>query len=155
MKKQNSFFAVLVVVLGFVPFNAALAAEAQGPYRSDFFGTAVEGYDVVAYFSQSKPVKGERKYSTEWQDVTWRFSSQENLSAFKAAPAKFAPQYGGQCAYAVSQGYPASIDPVAWSIVDDKLYLNFSLGVRSTWEKDIPGYISDANKNWPKVREGL
>ena len=64
---------------------------------------------------------------------------------------KYAPQFGGYCAYAVSQGYTARTVAEAWSVVDDKLYLNYSLGVRKRWKKDIAGHIAAANKNWPEV----
>ena len=112
---------------------------------------AIEGYDPVAYFTQAKPVRGSDKYSLEWNGATFKFSSQEHLDLFKAAPEKYAPQYGGYCAFAVSYGSTATTVPEAWSIVDNKLYLNNSLGVRSRWKTDIPGYIKKANKNWPGV----
>ena len=83
--------------------------------------------------------------------ATWRFSSEENRAAFAANPEAYAPQYGGYCAYAVSQGYTASTTPEAWTIVEDKLYLNFSTSVRRRWERDIPGHIAAANANWPDV----
>ncbi len=126
-----------------------------GPYQSSFLGTAAEGYDVVAYFTQGKAVEGNSDNSFEWQGVTWRFSSKANLNAFALNPEKFAPQYGGYCAYAVSQGYTASIDPQAWSIVDDRLYLNYSKSVQSTWSEDISGYIMAADNNWPRVKKEL
>ena len=85
--------------------------------------------------------------------ATWRFSSAANLAAFEADPEAYAPQYGGYCAWAVSQGYTASTDPTAWRIVDGKLYLNYSQGVQRRWEQDIPGNIVKADTNWPKVLE--
>jgi len=112
---------------------------------------AIEGYDPVAYFTQAKPVKGSDEYSFEWNGATFKFSSQEHLDLFEAAPEKYTPQYGGYCAYAVSEGATASTVPEAWTIVDDKLYLNFSLGVRNLWSKDIPGRVARADANWPDV----
>jgi hypothetical protein len=84
--------------------------------------------------------------------VTWRFANDKNLEAFKAKPEAYAPQYG-YCAWAVSQGYTAQGDPKAWSIVDGKLYLNYNADVHKTWQKDAPGNIAKADKNWPKVLE--
>ena len=81
----------------------------------------------------------------------WQFSSAENRETFVKNPTKYAPQYGGYCAYAVSQGYTASADPQAWKIVDDKLYVNYNLSVKEKWVKDIPKYIADANKNWEQL----
>ena len=108
---------------------------------------------MVAYFTQGSPVAGDPAITHDWNGATWRFSSTENRDAFAADPAAYAPQYGGYCAYAVSEGYTASTVPEAWSIVDGKLYLNYSTGVKGRWEQDIPGRISAADANWPKVLE--
>ena len=81
----------------------------------------------------------------------WLFSSAEHRDAFAKEPEKYAPQYGGYCAYGVSQGYAVKIEPDAWTIVNGKLYLNYDRGVQKTWEKDLPGYIAKADKNWPGV----
>lgn len=112
---------------------------------------AIRGYDPVAYFTADKPVKGSDQHTFKWKGETYKFSSADNLALFKTDAEKYAPQYGGYCAYAVSEGYTASTVPEAWSIVDDKLYLNYSLEVRKRWSQDIPGRIATANKNWPGV----
>jgi hypothetical protein len=78
-------------------------------------------------------------------------ASAANRDAFKADPAKYAPQYGGYCAWAVSRGYTAGIDPEAWKIVNDRLYLNYSTAVQAKWSEDIPGNIAKAGENWPKI----
>jgi YHS domain-containing protein len=140
-------------------FGAFLTLAAPGPagaasdpvYTGTLSDVAVSGYDPVAYFNEGEPVEGSDEYEYEWMDTTWRFASPENLAAFQAEPEKYAPQYGGYCAYAVAQGYLASTDPHAWTIVDDKLYLNYSKDVQKTWEQDIPGYITKAEGNWPAV----
>ena len=138
------FFLSLVV--------AVPAALAKDPiYTSSFGDLAVSGYDAVAYFKEGKPVEGSDDHEVEWQGATWRFSSAANKAAFEADPEAYAPQYGGYCAWAVSQGYTASTVPEAWKIVDGKLYLNYSKGVQSTWEQDIPGNIAKANGHWPAV----
>ena len=112
---------------------------------------AIRGYDPVAYFTESNPIEGSDKHTFEWKGATFKFASAENLALFEANPEKYAPQYGGYCAYAVSKGYTASIEPEAWNIVEGKLYLNYSLGIRKRWREDIPGHIAAANKNWPGV----
>ena len=127
------------------------AAETPRVNKSKFFGVAIEGYDPVAYFDQKKPVKGDSDFVHEWSGATWRFASEENRRRFASAPEKFAPQYGGFCAYGVSQGYAVGIDPKAWSIVDGKLYLNYNLEVQKTWSKDTGKYIREADRNWPAV----
>lgn len=112
---------------------------------------AIRGHDPVAYFTDGKPTKGSDQHTFEWKGEKFKFASAENLARFKGDPEKYAPQYGGYCAYAVSQGYTASTVPEAWTIVDGKLYLNYSLGVQKRWRKDIPGHIAAADKNWPGV----
>ncbi|WP_300063321.1 YHS domain-containing (seleno)protein [uncultured Roseobacter sp.] len=114
-------------------------------------GIAVDGSDVVAYHTEDRPVSGNADITHDWMGVTWRFSSEDNRNAFVADPAHYAPQYGGYCAYAVSEGYTASTIPDAWKIVDGKLYLNYSRRIQRRWERDIPGRIAAADANWPAV----
>ena len=142
----------LPLALLFAPAGPAFAAK-DPIYTGRFNDVAISGYDPVAYFSAGKPVEGKSAYEYKWNGATWRFSSQMNLDAFKAKPEAYAPQYGGYCAWAVSQGYTASTVPDAWKIVDGKLYLNYSKGVQERWQKDIPGNIAKGDANWPKVLE--
>ncbi|MFK8054084.1 MAG: YHS domain-containing (seleno)protein [Woeseiaceae bacterium] len=141
----------LVAVIGFATVSTPAFAEKAPVYTSLFSSTALKGYDAVGYFTEGKPVKGKKAFSTEWNDATWLFSSAENLATFKADPAKYAPQYGGYCAWAVSQGYTASGDPTVWKIVGDKLYVNYNDDVGKTWSADPAGFIRLADENWPKV----
>ena len=133
-------------------FFAPLAFAGEAPVFSTEEG-AIRGYDPVAYFTVGKPVRGKDEYATKWQGATFKFSSAENLALFKAEPTAYAPQYGGYCAFAVSKGATAGTVPDAWSIVDGKLYLNYSLNVRNRWSKDVPGNIKAADRNWPAVLE--
>ena len=114
-------------------------------------GTAVGGYDAVAYFKAGRGVKGSRKFSLKYKGANWLFSSAGNLAAFKASPSRYAPAYGGYCAWAASQGYTAKGDPKHWSIVGGKLYLNYSAGIKKKWLKDTSGHIAKSNANWPGV----
>ena len=114
---------------------------------------AVNGYDVVAYFTESKPVKGNEDYSVTWKENQWFFSTKEHAALFKANPEKYAPQYGGYCAYGSSRGYKAKTEPDAWSIINGKLYLNYNLQVREVWNKDVENYIKKADANWPAIKE--
>lgn len=114
-------------------------------------GVAIQGYDPVAYATQSAAVKGDAGITANYNGATYQFASAANRDAFVENPAKYAPQYGGFCAYAVSKGYTAPIDPQAFSVVDDKLYLNYSKSVRNIWSKDIPGNIVKGDSNWPKL----
>lgn len=131
---------------------AGTALAGKPPIFSDADG-AIRGYDPVAYFVDRKPVKGSKQFTHRWRGADWRFASAENRDRFAAMPEKYAPQYGGYCAYGVAQGYAVKIEPEAWSIVDGKLFLNFSPGVQADWQKDVPGYVRKADANWPKVLE--
>lgn len=113
---------------------------------------AIGGYDPVAYFTQNKPVKGNSQFAVVYKDAKWLFVSGQNADIFKAAPEKYAPQYGGYCAYGCSKGYKASTEADAWTIVNDKLYLNYDTDVRAIWNKDQPGYIKKADANWHRVK---
>ena len=114
-------------------------------------GLAIDGYDPVAYFTESDAVRGSADFEADWNGATFRFASAANKAAFEADPEAYAPQYGGYCAWAVSQGYTAKIDPDAWSIENDKLYLNFSRRIRRKWLRDVEGNIAKGDANWPSV----
>lgn len=132
---------------------AAAPALAQKPEVFTDAGAAIRGYDPVAYFTEGKPVRGEADHTHQWNGATWRFASKQNRDAFAAAPEKYAPRYGGYCAYGVSNGYTVPTAPEAWSVRDGRLYLNFSTGVRQKWLEDPAGYIRRADTNWPKALE--
>jgi len=114
-----------------------------GKYKDS--GIAIRGFDTVAYFTQGAPVKGNSNFVVEWHGATWQFASQEHADLFKADPQAYAPQYGGYCAYGVSQDYLVKIEGDQWKIENGKLYLNYDRKVQNTWLKDIPGYITSAN----------
>lgn len=132
-------------------FFAGFAHAVDPIYTSFFSNKAVGGYDAVAYFTDAKPVEGSDKYSFDYLGATWLFASAEHRDLFMANPAKYAPQYGGYCAWAAAQGKSASGDPEFWKIVDGKLYLNYDAAVQKKWEADIAGFIKAADVNWPKV----
>lgn len=141
----------------FLAFSALLlvaasgAAHAADPVFSTWTGKAINGYDPVAYFTEGKPVEGSGDFTAEWNGATWQFANAENRDAFQATPEKYAPQYGGYCAYAVAQGSTAKTEPDVWSIVDGKLYLNYSHDIQKRWESQQSQYIAAADKNWPGV----
>ena len=130
------------------------AASAQNQSVINTLGgdVAINGYDPVAYFVDSKPLKGLRSISTEHGGARWLFATEENRLRFLSSPEAYLPAYGGYCAYGVSQGYLVKIDPEAWAIIDRKLHLNFSLDVREKWRKDVAGYNRKADAQWPKLK---
>lgn len=121
--------------------------------KTTFGGLAIDGYDAVAYFTESKPQRGNRQFEITYKGAKWRFKNQTNLDLFKANPTKYVPQYGGYCAYAIAQGYTADIDPTAWKIVNGKLYLNYDKDIQHKWENEQSKFISDADKNWVRMGE--
>lgn len=142
--------AFAAIVVGTNAFATVDASEHIPVYSEN--GVAIRGTDAVAYFTQAKPVPGKVEFAAEYQGATWHFSSAENREIFLGNPEKYAPAYGGYCAYALSLGtYKVETDPNAWSIVDGRLYLNKTPVVRSIWETDIPGNIVKSEENWATV----
>ena len=150
MTKGKGFLITLLSLLALTTVSFAFQAQ-PGLYAKD--GVALSGYDAVAYFKDGKPVAGRPEFVYKWMDATWRFSSAENRDAFAKEPAKYAPQYGGYCAFGTSQGHLVPGDPQAWKIVADKLYLNYNKDVQKYWLQDVPGYIQKADENWPKLHQ--
>jgi YHS domain-containing protein len=125
---------------------------AAGEINLDRSGLALKGYDPVAYFKAGQPIEGKGEFTARHGGASYRFSNQANRDEFTASPEKFVPQYGGYCAYGVASGYKVGIDPEAWTIVDGKLYLNYSQSVRRRWREDIPGHIRKADAEWPALK---
>ena len=150
MLTRRTFLAAAATI----PAATALTTLPAFARKDAYFnkgGVAINGYDPVGYFTMSRPVKGDAAHALDWDGTTWHFASAENKAMFEANPAQYAPQYGGYCAYSVSKGYTAKTEPDAWTVHEDKLYLNFDTGVRRIWARDIPGNVSAADANWPGV----
>ena len=145
MKKV--LFALAFVMPAFLSVKAQ-KAEVFAPN-----GKAINGYDAVAFFKESKPVLGSDSISYMYKDVKWCFSTQANRDAFKANPEHFAPQYGGYCAFGTAEGHKAPTKPETWTIVNDKLYFNYNLKVKESWTKDQQAFIGKADKNWPELKD--
>jgi hypothetical protein len=115
---------------------------------------AIKGYDTVAYFKANKALKGSESFTFQWHNMTWYFLTEENRDLFATSPEKYAPQYDGWCAWALTEARKAITDPEVWKIVDGKLYLNCSKSAYEKWSKDIPGNIKKADENWLKINGG-
>jgi hypothetical protein len=153
MKSIMSARSVTYTVLTAL-FTLAAIAAAAGPksvVNKDDNGVAIKGYDVVAYAVAGGPARGSKEFQHTWNGATWLFTSAANRDRFARQPEKYAPQFGGYCSWAVSRNYTADVDPEAWTIVDGRLYLNYSKSVQQRWEQDIPGNIQKAQANWPGV----
>jgi YHS domain-containing protein len=134
-------------------FLANHYAHSQAPSYYQQNGKAIRGYDVVAYYSENAASEGLKEFSFAWQGTVWCFKSQSNLDAFKASPEKYAPQFGGYCAYGVSENHKSPTDPEAFTILNNKLYLNYSKAVKKLWLKDTVERIEKAKKNWATLKD--
>ena len=139
----------LARLLGVLLFLIALPAPAGDYHEKN--GAALAGYDPVAYFTEGKPLQGSAAFTHVHKGSTFRFATAANRNAFAAEPERYAPQYGGYCAYGTTRGYKAAIDPASFSIVDGKLYLNYNRKVQETWAADAQRNIAVADEKWPEV----
>jgi len=148
-----------ILALGSSAMLLSLAARAAQPpintLKNSVFGgrtdAAINGYDTVAYFTVGKPVMGKDAFAFDWMGAKWKFASQANLDLFKANPEKYAPQYGGYCAYGVAQGYLVKVEPDQFTVRDGKLYLNYDADVQAKWRMDPAGYIKTADALFPSL----
>lgn len=151
----KSLYAILFIVMS--TFSYATFAASASAINTKGFGNsyAIKGYDPVAYWHNSEPRKGKKQFKAEWRDATWLFSNQSNLDSFKSNPEKYAPQYGGYCAWAMAdgKGRTVKIDPEAWHIYNDKLYLNYNLKVRGEWLKTKAQDVAIADVNYPNITD--
>lgn len=143
--KQASKLFTLLLCLGFAQVSLAIDAI----YTGFFSNEAIRGYDAVAYFTENAPVEGSDAFTYEYMGATWKFSSQAHLEMFRADPEAYAPQYGGYCAWAMSNGETASAEPDLWTIHEGKLYLNYSRRINTRWKGDMVNFIQKADQEWP------
>ncbi|WP_281033430.1 MULTISPECIES: YHS domain-containing (seleno)protein [unclassified Mesorhizobium] len=144
-------------------FALAAVAGAGSAFADDsvntgyFGGVALMGYDTVAYFTEGKAVKGSDEFSYEWLGTPWHFASKEHQEMFMSEPAKYAPQYGGYCAGEVagSGSVTVNIDPEAFKIIDEKLYLIYDQGNADAFADNATDQIPTADVNWPVVEAKL
>ena len=150
-----AMIATTGAALVFKPFGNGFVELAPAPvFAPD--GVAIRGYDPVAYFTEGRPVAGDMANEMSWNGAVWRFSSAENRDKFQSNPDTYAPKYGGFCAWAVAaKGKLYSTQPSTWTVVDGKLYLNFSDGIQARWTKNIPGFIEEADRRWPGIIENV
>lgn len=143
-------WTTILIIFGSIFVAVPAAANSDPIYTSWRDNVAVGGYDVVSFYS-GKPLKGDKTYLFSHLGVDWRFSSQANLDLFRTNPSAFIPQYGGYCAWAAAHGKLAKGSPKHWHVRDGKLYLNFNSRIQERWDRDIPGFIRQADQNWPDL----
>ncbi len=146
-------FVFLAVLAGAaLATGSAFSNDAKPLIFQDENQVAIRGYDAVAYFTEGAPVEGDAAFSAEHLGATWLFASADNRDLFVADPDRYAPAYGGWCAYGMALGGKVPIDPNSWKIVDGTLYLNVNPKIQGWWEDDIPGFIAKADQNWTTVQ---
>ncbi|MCG6902132.1 MAG: YHS domain protein [Rhodobacter sp.] len=128
-----------------------LPASAAEPETFQVDGLAIRGIDPVGYFTDGQPVTGSPDHSLRYRGALWRFASAANMATFESDPGKYGARFGGYCAYAASKGYLAPTVPEAWTVYEDRLYLNANLRARELWLQDIPGNIALGEANWPGI----
>lgn len=139
-------------VISFVAVFFVGLANAAAPTNTKGEGSAIHGYDPVAYFTESKAVKGDDQFSADYNGATWLFAKAENKALFEADPEKYAPQYGGYCAYAAANDAVVDVDPTAWHISDGKLFLNYNQRIQKKWLAEKSSYISKADAFWMTLK---
>lgn len=132
-----------------------IAALASPAFAQDVTHSTpgASGYDVVAYFTDGKPMRGSGFHVSMHEGVTYAFATEEHKKLFAADPKKYLPVYGSFCAYGVAVAKKFVADPEVWKIVDGKLYLNLDKNIQAKWEKDIAGYIKKADSNWTQIKD--
>jgi len=146
MKTVKNLSALILFLLSLSSF-----AQTNEVFSTD--SGAIKGYDPVAFFVDSKAVKGSKEFTHEWNGATWHFVSKNNKDLFVVNPEKYAPQYGGYCAYGTAGGHKAPTETDTWTIVDNKLYFNYNQKVKTLWNKDQAGLIKKADEQWPKIKK--
>lgn len=142
---------IVTLAAAFPALGLAARARAAEPAIFQQRGLALGGTDPVAYFTQGAPVMGDAALATDWMGARWTFASAGTRDAFVAEPGRYAPAFGGYCAFAASRGYLAPTIPEAWSIHEDRLYLNATLRARELWLAELPGVIAAGEANWPAI----
>lgn len=146
--KQASHSFRLHVLLAVASILLAQLGYSKSLENVDRAGVGIKGYDPVAYFTDNKPMLGVSQFQSTFDGVIYYFNSAAHKEVFDANPGKYAPQFGGFCAYGVSKGSTVSIDPAAFQIVDGRLLLQYSTGIRETFNKDSAGNLKRADANW-------
>jgi YHS domain-containing protein len=147
----SRLFAICLLLIGISAFAAPPVNTLKNSFFASQTDTAINGYDSVAYFTQNAPVKGQDAHTYEWKGAKWKFASAANLELFKNNPDKYAPQYGGYCAYGVAKDGLVKVEPDQFTIFEGKLYLNYDASVQKEWAKDRAGYIKQADIKFPQL----
>jgi YHS domain-containing protein len=143
---KSAAFAVSILA-------SSLSFAADIDANADINDVAISGYDTVAYFTQNKAVSGSSDYTATYKNAIYKFTSAKHRDLFKANPEKYAPQFGGYCAFGVSIEKKFDVDPHAFKVVDNKLYLNLDKSIQKKWLKDVPGYINSADSHWGDIKD--
>lgn len=146
-----TLFNKMIHLLGVAALSISAGVMAGPDTETDENSVILAGHDAVAYFTEGRPVLGDADYTATYNGAIYRFSSSQNRDAFRQNPGRYAPQFGGFCAYGMTFGKKFEVDGKAFEVVDGKLFVNKNLSVYKTWSKDVPGNIAEAEAKWPGV----
>jgi YHS domain-containing protein len=146
MKKIKTLTTLILVLVSLYSF-----AQTSEVFSNE--SGAIKGYDPVAFFVESKAVKGTKEFTYEWNGALWHFANKKNKDLFVANPEKYAPQYGGYCAYGTADGHKAPTETDTWTVDNNKLYFNYNQKVKTLWDKDRASLIKKADEQWPKIKK--
>jgi YHS domain-containing protein len=111
--------------------------------------TALSGFDTVAFFLDSKAVNGSPFITADYQGATYFFATEEHKALFVSNPEKYAPQFGGYCAFGVAIEKVLPVDISTWQIRSGKLYLNLNPAIQAKFDADFADNLAKAQQNWP------
>ena len=143
----------MILFLTLILLGVPAFAQSKTLLNLDKAGVAIQGYDPVAFFTDNKPVKGSTQFVSRHGGATYLFASKAHKELFDQEPTKYEPAFGGYCAYGVSRNKLVKIDVEAFQLVDGRLLLQYSKGVRDDFNEDKPGNLAKAEKNWPGLLE--
>lgn len=153
MLSTKTFFQQGVLLAMLAVASGCASMQQDGDYLVDVdeHNVMLDGYDVVAFFTESRPVQGSSKYKSKYHSAEYHFASAANKKRFDADPERYKPQFGGHCSMAMSMGKLEPADVTTWSIVDGRLVVNRNAKAKAMWSMNPKGNLQKADGNWPRV----
>jgi hypothetical protein len=152
----SEFVIIGLLALMIIPVSNVLAGhgEETAIISVDENNLAISGYDTVAYFTESHAVAGSEEFTYNWRGADWHFAKAQHRALFISNPEKYAPQYGAFCALGVTLNAAVPVDPEAWTIVEEKLFLNYNVEFRDKWRLEQQPNIEKADLVWADHNTG-
>jgi len=149
-RREVVHLTTAALLLGIVTMIGPVAAQDSGQTNSQRL--AIRGYDPVAYFTEGRPLLGKPDFEYAWDGARYRFASTQHMTSFRADPDRFAPQFAGSCAMAMSKGMKVEANPENWLISNGRLFVFFSSDAAARFQADAQGTAAQADKNWELLK---